>query len=359
MMCKRWIISLLTVWLAAGASAQESGTELKGFRVPEYDENGVMTSQLFGERAVMESDGQVRLTGVRMEFYRDGEVFMEVGSPYCLFNQKTGEVKSDEPVSADMEGVRVQGVGFEMDTDARKVHVLQDSRVELDDLVRENGVAVRTNSITTVTSVELFLDYTGRSVRFTETVRVDDPRMELSCDTLDIKFDEQNEVEWIKADGETCKVHFHRSEAAEMGALVKGASSEDRIVITSGTIYVDESKRTVRFEEAVHVEDVSLDLQSDQLTARFNESDEIDWIEAVGKVRILSEGREAYAGRASYSLDSDEFLLEDRPKVVDGKNMLMGEKIRFWRGKERMLCEPSARVIVYPDEKINPDLFGN
>ncbi|MEI7851213.1 MAG: hypothetical protein WCH86_05210, partial [Kiritimatiellales bacterium] len=38
---------------AQQTSQQDLNMEVKGFRVPEYDGKGVMTSQLFGDHAVM------------------------------------------------------------------------------------------------------------------------------------------------------------------------------------------------------------------------------------------------------------------------------------------------------------------
>jgi lipopolysaccharide export system protein LptA len=107
------------------------------------------------------------------------------------------------------------------------------------------------------------------------------------------------------------------------------------------------------------VKDPQLQMNSGSLEIRFGENNEIDWIEALTEVRILHEGREAYAGKAVYDVTTDEFLLEDHPKLVDGRNMLLGEKIRFWRATGRMICEPSARIVLYPDDKIKTDFLGN
>jgi hypothetical protein len=39
--------------------------------------------------------------------------------------------------------------------------------------------------------------------------------------------------------------------------------------------------------------------------------------------------------------------------------MLLGERIRFWRSTGRMICEPSARVVVYPDDDFKTKIFEN
>ncbi len=279
---KPWNILVFALWAAAFSTiAQEPGMEISGFRVPDYDEQGVMTSQLFGDRAEMEGNGMVKITGVNMEFYKDEEVYMTVTSPYCFFDQKTREAHSDAPVAADMEGVHVRGRGFVLNSSDRKVQVLNESKVIIEDIMEQSDdlssvESLDTNEVTVITSKELFLDYNGRTVRFEESVHVQDPQMTMDCGTMNVRFGENNEI---------------------------------------------------------------------------------DWIEALTEVKLNNEGREAQAGRAVYDITTDEFLLEDEPKIMDGRNMLLGERIRFWRATGRMVCEPSARLIIYPDEKLETKLF--
>jgi len=273
---------LLLLLTALTAVAQDPGMEISGFRVPEYDEKGVMTSQLFGDRAVMQGNGKVKITGVSMAFYKEGKTFMEVTSPYCTFNQKTSEAHSDAPVTADMEGVRIRGKGFTLRSNERKVHILDESNVIIDDVVQQDAEAqplekAEAGEATVITSKELFLDYSGRKVRFEKDVRVEDSRMRMDCGTMNVGFDENNEI---------------------------------------------------------------------------------DWIEALVNVKLFSEGREAHAGKAIYNAETHEFLLEDNPRVLEGRNTLTGDRIRFWRGTGRMVCEPSARLIFYSDDKQGLDIFG-
>ena len=275
--------AVLALLLAFCANAQEPGMEISGFRVPEYDAQGQMTSQLFGDYAELGSDGMVRLEGVRVEFYRDGETFMEVASPYSFYDQKKRVAKSDAPIRADMEGVHLTGTGYVMDARERTVHVFDESRVVIEDIMQQTGLdAEAANSavtnVTEITSKQLFLNYDGKSARFVDSVHVEDPEMQMDSGSLELRFSENNEI---------------------------------------------------------------------------------DWIEALNDVRILHEGREAYAGKAVYDVTTDEFLLEDQPKLVQGKNMLFGDTIRFWRESGRMICEPAARVVIYPSKKLKTDIFEN
>jgi lipopolysaccharide export system protein LptA len=280
---KGWKILGAVCALAVSALAQQDlNMEIKGFRVPEYDDQGVMTSQLFGEHAEMEGGGEVKITGLRVEFYKEGKTVVSVTSPYCFYNQKTREAHSDAPVAADMERLTMRGRGFLLTPSVGTVRVFDDSTVTIKDAMKEVageavGKTASTTNETVITSKELFLDYKARKARFEKNVHVKDPKMEMFCDELEIQMGQDNQINWIGA---------------------------------------------------------------------FN------------GVRILHEGREALAGKASYDIKSDEFLLEDHPRITDGKNMLMGEQIRFWRNSMKMVCEPSARLVVYSGSQIKTDLFG-
>ena len=276
-------LAVLALLTALFANAQERGMEISGFRVPEYDEKGQMTSQLFGDHAELGADNLVKIEGVRVEFYREGETFMKVASSHCFYDQKKRMAHSDAPIRADMEGVQLTGTGYVMDARARTVQVLDKSRVVIADIMQQTALDAEAanaavSNVTEITSQQLFLNYDGK---------------------------------------------------------------------------------TARFVDSVHVEDPELKLDSGSLELRFSENNEIDWIEALTDVRILHEGREAYAGKAVYDLKTDEFVLEDEPKLVEGKNMLFGETIRFWRESGRMICEPAARVVIYPDGKFKSTIFEN
>jgi lipopolysaccharide export system protein LptA len=273
---------LLLLQQAPVVPAQMTGVEILAFRVPEYDAQGVMTSQLFGDRAEVGEDNVVNITGLRIEFYKGSHTVMTVASPYCFYNQKTREAHSDAPIAADMEKLHVRGQGFFLKPGDSTVRILNSSQVTIEDMmqkVKGNTPLTGdrgTNAVTVITSKELFLDHKAKKVRFEQTVHVQDPKMVMDCGTLEVRFGEKNEI---------------------------------------------------------------------------------NWIEALTDVKILSEGREANSGKATYDVKTDEFMLEDKPSLKDGKNTLYGDRVRFWRASGRMVCEPQARLIIHPDKAIKTDFF--
>ncbi|MCK5676670.1 MAG: hypothetical protein KAH99_06605, partial [Verrucomicrobia bacterium] len=76
---KRIIFQILVFVCVYGmASAQNmdmgTGMEISGFRVPDYDEQGKLRAQLYGEHAKVREGGEVEITNLKIEMYKDGEV---------------------------------------------------------------------------------------------------------------------------------------------------------------------------------------------------------------------------------------------------------------------------------------------
>ena len=331
-------------------NAQEAGQEISGFRVPEYDENGLMTSQLFGDHAEFAEGGMVKITTLRVEFYKEGDVFMVVESPWCFYNQKEQKAHSEAPVRADMQGTLLTGMGYKMNSDDRTVHVLRDSKVIVTDTEGQSiglptgGGERNPGDETVITSDELFLNYHEKTAYFVSDVHVEDPELKVDSSTLELRFGDNNQIEWIEA---LTNVH-----------------------VVSPEMNMDSQSLELRFAENnklewlealtdVRVENPDFKLVAQSLEVRFAEKNEIDWMEALTDVRILHEGREAYCERLIFTGETGEYVLEEEPKLVQGKSFIVGERIRLWRDTQKMVCEPSARLVMYPDGENEMDIFGN
>ena len=110
-------------------------TQIKGFRVPNYDDQSIMTSQIFGEFARVLPDGNVEITNLRLEFYSyEGDekiIDMTVTSPMCYFNRANGVAISDSDVRISRDDLVVTGRGFVFHNGRQELKILNDSKVVL------------------------------------------------------------------------------------------------------------------------------------------------------------------------------------------------------------------------------------
>lgn len=131
----------------------------------------------------------------------------------------------------------------------------------------------------------------------------------------------------------------------------------DVTVITSDRLTFDYKKRYALFEHNVLVTDPEMQLACDQLTVKFDEKGKAQQIRAEGRVTITQEDKTAHAGVATYELETGKIVLANKPRVVRGRDTLEGEQIIFWRDDNRMICQPQARLVIYPEQGGVKDRF--
>lgn len=135
--------------------------------------------------------------------------------------------------------------------------------------------------------------------------------------------------------------------------------SGDVTVITSDKLTFDYSEQYALFEQNVIVTDPDMTLKSDNLRVIFSEAGSVTRIVATDNVVIEQADKIAYAGRAEYTVSDGAIKLTEQPRVRRGKDLLKGETITFWRNQNKMVCEPQARLIIFPEKGGTRDkLFG-
>jgi lipopolysaccharide export system protein LptA len=135
-------------------------------------------------------------------------------------------------------------------------------------------------------------------------------------------------------------------DAAELVVTENVPKPSVETVISSSKLTFDQDDRFALFEGSVFVNDPQMQLKCDKLLIRFEESGKVNWLEALGAVTISQDDKRAVAERLTHDVESGEFVLTGSPKVYRGQDVLQGDTIRFWRGENRMVCEPKARLTI-------------
>jgi lipopolysaccharide transport protein LptA len=133
-------------------------------------------------------------------------------------------------------------------------------------------------------------------------------------------------------------------------ARAETAAVGDVTVITSDRLTFDYKNRYALFENNVLVTDPGMQLASDRLTVQFDEKGRATSIKAEGRVTITQTDKTAQSGMASYDILSGKIVLAIKPRVTRGRDILEGEIITFWRDENRMVCQPGARLLIFPEE---------
>ena len=128
-------------------------------------------------------------------------------------------------------------------------------------------------------------------------------------------------------------------------------ASPDATVVTADKLTFDYIQKFALFEGRVLVNDPRLQLSSDRLTIVFTEDGGAQTIKAEGKVLLTQGDKKARSDVATYDVPSGKIVLAGGPpQVMQGRNILEGEVITFWRDEQRLDCKPKARLVVYSED---------
>lgn len=130
---RRAIFAAAALAGAAAASAQMlEGQAVKGFRLPEYDADGKLKQQLYGETATFLPDGIIQLTGLKIEIFNKGEVTARVYSPLCAYDPNRKRAASKDHIRIVVEKGVLTGDGFAWNGENQQFQIFQNAKVTLD-----------------------------------------------------------------------------------------------------------------------------------------------------------------------------------------------------------------------------------
>ena len=135
-------------------------------------------------------------------------------------------------------------------------------------------------------------------------------------------------------------------------------ASPTATVVTADKLTFDYIKKFALFENNVLVNDPRLQLSADRLTIIFTEDGGAQTIKAEGSVLLTQGEKKARADVATYDVVSGRIVLAGGPpQVMQGRNILEGEVITFWRDEQRLECKPRARLVVYSEDFGDPEEY--
>ena len=133
----RLIKLLVLAFLACGplAFAQQlagmDDREIDDFRIPEFDANGMLKSEIFGKKAKMLADSKIRISGLQIIMYKKrlvagatNEVDAVLTSEHCTVDQKTKDAFSNAEMKIVRDDVVITGKGFRWSADKQRIEIL-------------------------------------------------------------------------------------------------------------------------------------------------------------------------------------------------------------------------------------------
>ena len=134
---KRNLFGLAVVLLLAAVAV---GQVLKGFRYPDYDEKGQLKFEITGDEAQIQPSGLIQIKNLKMTFYEQGKVIMQVSTPQCLFDRVKRSAVSSSDVCVERKEIELTGRGFAWNAQDGRMKILSNTRVVLRNLSAQSAV---------------------------------------------------------------------------------------------------------------------------------------------------------------------------------------------------------------------------
>ena len=128
---RTWMGMAASLWLLPLAFAQVEGQAVTGFRLPEFDEDGKLKQQLYGETATFLPGGSILLTGLKIEIFRKGEATARIYSPECAYDPNRKLAASTNHIRIVVEKAVLTGDGFKWNGTNEQFRIDQNVKVTL------------------------------------------------------------------------------------------------------------------------------------------------------------------------------------------------------------------------------------
>lgn len=130
---------------------------------------------------------------------------------------------------------------------------------------------------------------------------------------------------------------------AQTDQTVPTIDTSQPIEILSQQLEVLQQENKSIFSGDVVATQGDMTLAADRLVVYFVEENQIDRLEATGRVRFSQLDRVATADRAVYRQQDETLLLQGNASVVQGENSVQGDEIMFYVRENRSVVKGSSQ----------------
>lgn len=208
-------ICLLCFLATSGAFGADDllGQAIKGFRYPDYDNQGQLKMEIAGDKAQVLPQGLIQISNLKMTFYEEGKLVMHITTPLCFYDRVKQTAVSTAQVCVTRAEIKITGRGFDWNEKNGRIGINNNTRVVLQKTESKSYFGAESTTTSTPTSLEtdtnntvitstmLTFDSKKSTAIFEGKVAVTDPALKIASDRLTVLFSNDKRVELINAEG--------------------------------------------------------------------------------------------------------------------------------------------------------------
>jgi hypothetical protein len=130
--CFLLLAAFLALAAVPAARAQLAGQAVRGFRLPEYNPDGTLRQNLFGETATLLEGGLLQLTGLKIEFFNHGVLSARATADECALDQANKRAASRTHIRIVTDKGILSGDGFAWNGENEQFQIFENVRVVID-----------------------------------------------------------------------------------------------------------------------------------------------------------------------------------------------------------------------------------
>ncbi len=238
--------------------------------------------------------------------HSDGLIF----SRDATINRQTKNARSQKKIFFRSPVMDINGVGFRADFDKRTMNILSNVIIKIrqtgnSEKLMPNSKQKNKISTSTITSDEMFIDFTNNIITVSGNVKVDEENMTINCEKITVYMTQSNGK---KSSKNKINSGLGNLSSSGSGRRVSRIICEDNVIITRKQSPAE--------------------------------------IKANGQ-------QQAFSDRANYDLVQSKIIMTGkRPMIKRGTDTIEGKVITIWRDKERLQAKGECRLsFIAPDNK--------
>jgi LPS export ABC transporter protein LptC/lipopolysaccharide transport protein LptA len=120
------------------------------------------------------------------------------------------------------------------------------------------------------------------------------------------------------------------------------------VITCTGEMEVNYQENFVEFHDNVVISNSQVNLKADYMKVFIDrKSKKLDKVVCKGDVLIVQDTKRALCGQAEYDALEGYILLTENPRIFRDGNILTAEMITFYLEDERVICKPSAQLLLF------------
>ena len=337
---------------------------INDFRLPVYNNKNELVAELFGRKAILDNSNETKINDLLINFYEKSDLVAKIYSPKSIIKTKTLQnrdfiiIESNSEVLIKYDESFIFGKGYNFNSFEETIKLNSNSIVFLEsEIIRE-----RKNLNNDINNQDKF-KFMKDSLQLIKEDNLNIENQYIKGDNLNFnRIDRSFTIEGrtfakflnqkIYAEKISYNSKNNQKIIFEPNAFIEAKNLFDNDEITdirANKIIMDYYKNNVDLFGDVRMRNYIGALNSDKMSFKINSKQRIKSLTLTSNVIVKFNDLLVSCDNMTYFRESNKIKFIGYPKLMNKNNVISSDIINFWPKIGKILCEPNAKMIFYPN----------